>query len=128
MAHIKYFDVDLSTDPWSIIKNDGIIEPIFKKIVNVLSNQKTEVLKTTYLRSILMLFPEEKTVPFIVLKKYADKLSIGYLLFPNALDYTIFRMFPLFEKKVGDSVTQGDLIAKVYSQEILSEKIIINRT
>ena len=30
----------------------------------------------------------------------------------------------VFEKKVGDSVTQGDLIAKVYSQEILSEKML----
>ena len=30
----------------------------------------------------------------------------------------------VFEKKVGDSVAQGDLIAKVYSQEILSEKML----
>ena len=30
----------------------------------------------------------------------------------------------LYLKKVGDSVTQGDLIAKVYSQEILSEKML----
>ncbi|UJG44808.1 MAG: hypothetical protein K9W46_06390 [Candidatus Heimdallarchaeum endolithica] len=113
LAHIKYFDVDLSTDPWSIIKNDGIVEPIFRKIVNVLYNQKTEFLKTNYLRSILMLFPEEKTVPFIVLKKYENKLSIGYLLFPNALDYTIFRMFPLFEKKVGELSRQNISIPEI---------------
>ena len=30
----------------------------------------------------------------------------------------------VFEKKVGDAVAQGDLIAKVYSQEILSEKML----
>ena len=30
----------------------------------------------------------------------------------------------VFEKKVGDSVAQGDLVAKVYSQENLSKKML----
>ena len=53
--------------------------------------------------------------------KFAMQLGAGRATKSDSLNY---ETGIVFEKKVGDSVTQGDLIAKVYSQEILSEKML----
>ena len=53
--------------------------------------------------------------------KFAMQLGGGRATKTDSLNY---ETGIVFEKKVGDSVAQGDLIAKVYSQEILSEKML----
>ena len=62
-----------------------------------------------------------KELPAMVFGKFAMQLGAGRATKSDSLNY---ETGIVFEKKVGDSVTQGDLIAKVYSQEILSEKML----
>ncbi|WP_347095845.1 pyrimidine-nucleoside phosphorylase [Streptococcus salivarius] len=60
-----------------------------------------------------------KELPAMAFGKFAMQLGAGRATKSDSLNY---ETGIVFEKKVGDSVAQGDLIAKVYSQEILSEK------
>jgi len=62
-----------------------------------------------------------KELPAMAFGKFAMQLGAGRATKSDSLNY---ETGIVFEKKVGDSVTQGDLIAKVYSQEILSEKML----
>ena len=60
-------------------------------------------------------------LPAMAFGKFAMQLGAGRATKTDSLNY---ETGIVFEKKVGDSVAQGDLIAKVYSQEILSEKML----
>lgn len=60
-------------------------------------------------------------LPAMAFGKFAMQLGAGRATKSDSLNY---ETGIVFEKKVGDSVAQGDLIAKVYSQEILSEKML----
>lgn len=62
-----------------------------------------------------------KELPAMVFGKFAMQLGAGRATKSDSLNY---ETGIVFEKKVGDAVAQGDLIAKVYSQEILSEKML----
>ncbi|MHA1305211.1 MAG: hypothetical protein ACTSQE_03665 [Candidatus Heimdallarchaeaceae archaeon] len=106
-ARIKHFKINMDSDPWKI-ENGTEDNPLFNKICRMLYRQKNKLQSSPPLRSLLMLFPEEKTVPFVILQKENDKLKIGYLQFPGALDYTIFRLFPLFERKISELNNKRD--------------------
>ena len=60
-------------------------------------------------------------LPAMAFGKFAMQLGAGRATKSDSLNY---ETGIVFEKKVGDAVAQGDLIAKVYSQEILSEKML----
>lgn len=60
-----------------------------------------------------------KELPAMAFGKFAMQLGAGRATKSDSLNY---ETGIVFEKKVGDAVAQGDLIARVYSQEILSEK------
>ena len=53
--------------------------------------------------------------------KFAMQLGAGRATKTDSLNY---ETGIVFEKKVGDSVAQGDLVAKVYSQENLNKKLL----
>ena len=60
-------------------------------------------------------------LPAMAFGKFAMQLGAGRATKTDSLNY---ETGIVFEKKVGDSVAQGDLVAKVYSQEILSKKLL----
>ena len=62
-----------------------------------------------------------KELPAMAFGKFAMQLGAGRATKSDSLNY---ETGIVFEKKVGDAVAQGGLIAKVYSQEILSEKML----
>lgn len=60
-------------------------------------------------------------LPAMAFGKFAMQLGAGRATKTDSLNY---ETGIVFEKKVGDSVAQGDLVAKVYSQENLSKKML----
>ena len=60
-------------------------------------------------------------LPAMAFGKFAMQLGAGRATKTDSLNY---EAGIVFEKKVGDSVAQGDLVAKVYSQENLSKKLL----
>ena len=60
-------------------------------------------------------------LPAMAFGKFAMQLGAGRAPKTDSLNY---ETGIVFEKKVGDSVAQGDLVAKVYSQENLSKKLL----
>lgn len=60
-------------------------------------------------------------LPAMAFGKFAMQLGAGRATKTDSLNY---ETGIIFEKKVGDSVAQGDLVAKVYSQENLSKKLL----
>lgn len=60
-------------------------------------------------------------LPAMAFGKFAMQLGAGRATKTDSLNY---ETGIVFEKKVGDSVAQGDLVAKVYSQENLSKKLL----
>jgi len=60
-------------------------------------------------------------LPAMAFGKFAMQLGAGRATKTDSLNY---ETGIVFEKKVGDSVAQGDLVAKVYSQENLSIKML----
>lgn len=62
-----------------------------------------------------------KELPAMAFGKFAMQLGAGRATKTDSLNY---ETGIVFEKKVGDSVAQGDLVAKVYSQENLSKKLL----
>lgn len=60
-------------------------------------------------------------LPAMAFGKFAMQLGAGRATKTDSLNY---ETGIVFEKKVGDSVAQGDLIAKVYSQENLNKKLL----
>ncbi len=102
-AAINYFVINMLLDPWEIEKIDEYkTDLLSEKITNILYKQKDKISEANVLRSMLMLFPEEKTVPFVLLRRNGHLLEVGYLRFPSSLDYTIFRLFPSFEMKINE--------------------------
>lgn len=62
-----------------------------------------------------------KELPAMAFGKFAMQLGAGRATKTDSLNY---ETGIVFEKKVGDSVAQGDLVAKVYSQENLNKKLL----
>ncbi|MDU4508928.1 MAG: pyrimidine-nucleoside phosphorylase [Streptococcus sp.] len=60
-------------------------------------------------------------LPAMAFGKFAMQLGAGRATKTDSLNY---ETGIVFEKKVGDSVVQGDLVAKVYSQENLNKKLL----
>lgn len=60
-------------------------------------------------------------LPAMAFGKFAMQLGAGRATKTDSLNY---ETGIVFEKKVGDSVAKGDLVAKVYSQENLSKKLL----
>lgn len=60
-------------------------------------------------------------LPAMAFGKFAMQLGVGRATKTDSLNY---ETGIVFEKKVGDSVAQGDLVAKVYSQENLNKKLL----
>lgn len=60
-------------------------------------------------------------LPAMAFGKFAMQLGAGRATKMDSLNY---ETGIVFEKKVGDSVVQGDLVAKVYSQENLNKKLL----
>ncbi len=60
-------------------------------------------------------------LPALFFGHFAMTLGAGRATKADALDYEVGLVF---EKKVGDAVKQGDLIAKIYSQEKISENAL----
>lgn len=60
-------------------------------------------------------------LPAMAFGKFAMQLGAGRATKTDSLNY---ETGIVFEKKVGDSVDQGDLVAKVYSQENLNKKLL----
>ena len=60
-------------------------------------------------------------LPAMAFGKFAMHLGAGRATKTDSLNY---ETGIVFEKKVGDSVAQGDLVAKVYSQENLNKKLL----
>lgn len=60
-------------------------------------------------------------LPAMAFGKFAMQLGAGRAIKTDSLNY---ETGIVFEKKVGDSVAQGDLVAKVYSQENLNKKLL----
>lgn len=60
-------------------------------------------------------------LPAMAFGKFAMQLGAGRATKADSLNY---ETGIVFEKKVGDSVVQGDLVAKVYSQENLNKKLL----
>ena len=60
-------------------------------------------------------------LPAMAFGKFAMQLGAGRATKTDSLNY---EAGIVFEKKVGDSVAQGDLVAKVYSQENLNKKLL----
>lgn len=60
-------------------------------------------------------------LPAMAFGKFAMQLGAGRATKKDSLNY---ETGIVFEKKVGDSVAQGDLVAKVYSQENLNKKLL----
>ena len=60
-------------------------------------------------------------LPAMAFGKFAMQLGVGRATKTDSLNY---ETGIVFEKKVGDSVVQGDLVAKVYSQENLNKKLL----
>lgn len=60
-------------------------------------------------------------LPAMSFGKFAMQLGAGRATKTDSLNY---ETGIVFEKKVGDSVAQGDLVAKVYSQENLNKKLL----
>ena len=60
-------------------------------------------------------------LPAMAFGKFAMQLGAGCATKTDSLNY---ETGIVFEKKVGDSVVQGDLVAKVYSQENLNKKLL----
>lgn len=60
-------------------------------------------------------------LPAMVFGKFAMQLGAGRATKTDSLNY---ETGIVFEKKVGDSVAKGDLVAKVYSQENLNKKLL----
>lgn len=60
-------------------------------------------------------------LPAMAFGKFAMQLGAGRATKTDSLNY---ETGIVFEKKVGDSVAQGNLVAKVYSQENLSKKML----
>ena len=60
-------------------------------------------------------------LPAMAFGKFAMQLGAGRATKTDSLNY---ETGIVFEKKVGDFVAQGDLVAKVYSQENLSKKLL----
>lgn len=60
-------------------------------------------------------------LPAMAFGKFAMQLGAGRATKTDSLNY---ETGIVFEKKVGDSVAQGDLVAKVYSQENLNKKLL----
>lgn len=60
-------------------------------------------------------------LPAMAFGKFAMQLGAGRATKTYSLNY---ETGIVFEKKVGDSVAQGDLVAKVYSQENLNKKLL----
>lgn len=60
-------------------------------------------------------------LPAMAFGKFAMQLGAGRTTKTDSLNY---ETGIVFEKKVGDSVAKGDLVAKVYSQENLNKKLL----
>lgn len=60
-------------------------------------------------------------LPAMTFGKFAMQLGAGRATKTDSLNY---ETGIVFEKKVGDSVAKGDLVAKVYSQENLNKKLL----
>ena len=60
-------------------------------------------------------------LPAMAFGKFAMQLGAGRATKTDSLNY---ETGIVFEKKVGDSVAKGDLVAKVYSQENLNKKLL----
>lgn len=60
-------------------------------------------------------------LPAMAFGKFAMQLGAGRATKTDSLNY---ETGIVFEKKIGDSVAQGDLVAKVYSQENLNKKLL----
>ena len=60
-------------------------------------------------------------LPAMAFGKFAMQLGAGRATKTDSLNY---ETGIVFEKKVGDSVAQGDLVANVYSQENLNKKLL----
>ena len=60
-------------------------------------------------------------LPAMAFGKFAMQLGAGRATKTDSLNY---ETGIIFEKKVGDSVAKGDLVAKVYSQENLNKKLL----
>ena len=60
-------------------------------------------------------------LPALEFGLFAMRIGAGRAVKTDMLDY---ETGIVFEKKVGDKVEKGDLVAKIYSQEILEQKLI----
>ena len=97
----------------------------FEELIQAQGGDLQELYRQSNAPVVTEIFADEagyiEELPAMAFGKFAMQLGAGRATKTDSLNY---ETGIVFEKKVGDSVAQGDLVAKVYSQENLSEKML----
>ena len=97
----------------------------FEELIQAQGGDLQELYRQSNAPVVTEIFADEagyiEELPAMAFGKFAMQLGAGRATKTDSLNY---ETGIVFEKKVGDSVAQGDLVAKVYSQENLSKKML----
>lgn len=97
----------------------------FEELIQAQGGDLQELYRQSNAPVVTEIFADEagyiEELPAMAFGKFAMQLGAGRATKTDSLNY---ETGIVFEKKVGDSVAQGDLVAKVYSQENLNKKLL----
>lgn len=97
----------------------------FKELIQAQGGDLQDLYRQSSAPVVTEIFADEdgyiEELPAMAFGKFAMQLGAGRATKTDSLNY---ETGIVFEKKVGDSVAQGDLVAKVYSQENLNKKLL----
>ena len=97
----------------------------FEELIQAQGGDLTDLYRQSSAPVVTEIFADEdgyiEELPAMAFGKFAMQLGAGRATKTDSLNY---ETGIVFEKKVGDSVAQGDLVAKVYSQENLNKKLL----
>ncbi len=104
-AEISTFTIIHSDKKWEIekIKGEG---PQISDVAQILDAHKVSQTSQGSLFPFIALFPEQKYVTCNIAYPVGNKTGVGVLKFPNLLDHTLFRLFPVLEKRLAEMSTQ----------------------
>jgi pyrimidine-nucleoside phosphorylase len=97
----------------------------FEELIQAQGGDLQDIYRQSSAPVVTEIFADEagyiEELPAMAFGKFAMQLGAGRATKTDSLNY---ETGIVFEKKVGDSVAQGDLVAKVYSQENLNKKLL----
>lgn len=104
-AEISTFTIIHSDKKWEIENRKGE-GPQISKVAQILDAHNVNQKFQGSVFPFITLFPEQKFVTCNIAYPVGNKIGVGVLKFPNLLDHTLFRLFPVLEKRLAEISTQ----------------------